>query len=133
MKYKLSVAAIVFVVSLLVSFWLGLVTGSKAAEAPRPNFGPPLATECPETSETPTFQIWIRDPDWIDAEWHRQGGPANYQADAFQATLDTGEKVLVLPPLRGQRDLDRMQVWGHELGHIVCGFFHGNAQMSSRD
>lgn len=43
--------------------------------------------------------------------------------DAF-CILRSTYKTCYLPRLRGQRDDELMQLWGHEFAHVVCGDWH---------
>lgn len=91
--------------------------------------GPELATDCVSTGEVPAFTLMIRSPDEIQALWARAGHDARSNVDGriggFIGLNASGQTTLVLPPLRGQTDRERLAVWGHELAHIVCGHFHG--------
>ena len=95
--------------------------------AATPDQGAPLRSECIDTGEVASFTVMIRDPRRIQEMFAHTPRDATTRPDfvsAFTGTNARGQMTLVLPPLRGQRDHERLTVWGHELAHIVCGSFH---------
>jgi hypothetical protein len=105
---------------LLIACALLLLTGSHAG------YGPPLRAECVDTGEVGAFMVMVRDPREI-ARMHAQMPDRDHGAvvRAFTGITKDGKYTLVLPALRGQKDAERLEAWGHELAHIVCGKFHG--------
>lgn len=95
-----------------------------------PKIGAPLRTECIDTGEIAPFTIMVRDPDVIQDIFNRTPRSSRTsaidQTGAFAGVNADGQITLVLPPLRGQYDHERMALWGHELAHIICGSFHDN-------
>lgn len=43
---------------------------------------------------------------------------------AFCVIRSNNTRTCYLPALRGQRDDERMFLWGHEFAHVVCGDWH---------
>lgn len=95
-----------------------------------PKTGKSLLTECVNTGEVAPFTIMIRSPDVIQDIFNRTPRSSRTsvvdQTGAFTGVNADGQITLVLPPLRGQYDRERMALWGHELAHIICGSFHDN-------
>lgn len=59
--------------------------------------------------------------------WMRQKGvriQRDATRDAFCVLRSDNSRTCYLPKLRGQRDNDRMLLWGHEFAHVVCGDWH---------
>lgn len=82
----------------------------------------PLEADCASTTEA-SIVIVIREPEEVQHLWEASGG--TIKVLAFTTTGPDGRKVLVLPPLQGQDDRETMRLWGHELAHVACGYFHG--------
>lgn len=94
-----------------------------------PHHGPPLLSECIDTGEIASFTVMVRDPRRIQemfAQTPQEWTVNSKSVNAFIGTNASGQMTLILPPLRGQRDHERLAVWGHELAHVVCGHFHNH-------
>lgn len=99
-----------------------LLTGSHAG------YGPPLLSECIETGEV-SFLVMVRDAREVRSLYDRMPNRDHGKsARAFTGITKDGRFTLVLPALRGQKDEQHLESWGHELAHIVCGKFHGVAR-----
>lgn len=92
--------------------------------------GPPLLTECePDREYTITVRILPTEDDVEKAyrEYMRERG-LRYSTEVSRAGWTVlrpeGERLMVLPAIRGRKDTSSMAVWGHELVHAFCGDWH---------
>lgn len=81
----------------------------------------PLASDCVPGRYTVDFVI-LDGPE-LDARFREATGSEAGQLEGF-TILGEMPAVYVLP-LRGGNDSRRLQTWGHELAHVVCGLWHG--------
>lgn len=92
--------------------------------------GPPLTTQCVDTAEVSSFTVMIRHPHEIQAMFDQTPRSVRTSAtdpshiNGFTGLNASGQMTMALPTLRGQRDRERLVVWGHELAHVLCGPFH---------
>lgn len=70
--------------------------------------------------------VVVRSPEEIQ-RMYNQLSIDKGEVHEFHTTGPDGADVLVVPPLRGPHDSERMYFWGHGLAHVVCGRFHGNS------
>lgn len=85
-------------------------------------FGPPLASKC----ESKPFVAEIQIVENVDKYRRQLPFPVakNGKYEGFILQRKSGEYVLVVPPLKGQKDKVGLETWGHELAHIACGEWH---------
>lgn len=103
-----------------------------------PNRGAPLRSECVDTGEVSSFTVMIREPGRIQEMFAHTPRSDRAVIDAshvgaFTGLNPAGQMTMVLPPLRGQADHERMALWGHELAHVICGPFHDKPDSARSD
>lgn len=88
-------------------------------------YGPPLRETCVDTGQVDAFMVMVREPREVQRLYEQMPDRDHgASARAFTGITKDGKYTLVLPALRGQKDEEHLQSWGHELAHIVCGRFH---------
>lgn len=90
-------------------------------------YGDKLLTSCDKTNLHVTIHL-VEDESHMVAlykQFKTPDLPDNSVLDGFAtAGPEDNDADLYVMPLRGQSDSERMQTWGHELAHAVCGKWH---------
>ena len=91
-------------------------------------YGPPLLSSCEAKTITLTVILYPSIDAVTRARRKLDSDAAPVEGFTGRKTSDPNHYVLFVTPPRGRFDDRRFYVWGHELGHAICGQWHPEGQ-----
>ena len=87
------------------------------------DFGGPLLADCTPGAYLIEVRVY-EDPNHVTAAWNAAGGQGHVLGYTTFPQGGRPEYIVHLPKLQGQLDGMTLDTWGHELAHVVCGWWH---------